>query len=133
MNTQRVHFVIDLAIHGGKFDDFAAIVRSMTDGTATEAGALEYEWFLSKDNSRCRLLETYANAEAVQAHLAGAVVHELVPKLLAFATISRFEVYGVLDGPSAMTLSSFGAEIYRHWHGLASQRSPAVPGVCKVK
>jgi quinol monooxygenase YgiN len=37
------------------------------------------------------LLETYASAEAVQAHLAGPVVRELVPKLLA--------------------LSSFGAQI----------------------
>ena len=125
MNSQRVHFLIDFAIHEGKFDDFAATMRSMTAGTAREPGALEYEWFLSKDNSRCRLLEIYANTEAVQAHMTSPVVHELVPKLLAFATVSRFEVYGVPDQASATALTTFGAEIYRHWHGLASQRSAA--------
>jgi len=123
MNSQRVHFLIDLTIHEGKFDDFAATVRSMTAGTAKEPGALEYEWFLSKDNSRCRLLEIYADVEAMKAHLASTVVRELVPKMLGFATVNRFEVYGVPDDASAAFLTSFGAEIYRHWHGLGSQQS----------
>lgn len=123
MNSDKVHFVVDLSIGEGKFEDFVTTVKLMTDGTAKEPGALGYEWFLSDDHSRCRLLETYANADAVQKHLAGAVVQELVPKLLAFATISRFEVYGTPDVQSAAALRSFGAEIYRHWHGLQSQQS----------
>jgi quinol monooxygenase YgiN len=93
----------------------------MTSGTAKEPGALEYEWFLSDDSSRCRLLETYVNVEAMQKHMAGAVVKELVPKLLGFAAISRFEVYGAPDAQSAATLTSFGAQIYPHWHGLPSR------------
>src|SRR5579871_5318560 len=102
MNSDRVHFVIDLAIHPGKFDDFDTLVQSMVANTAKEPGALQYEWFLSPDNSRCRLLETYANVAAMQAHLSGTVVRDLVPKLLAFASISRFEVYGSPDEASAM-------------------------------
>jgi quinol monooxygenase YgiN len=121
MNSQHVHLLIELAIREGKFEDFATTVRSMTAGTAKEPGALGYEWFLSADRSSCRLLETYANAEAVQAHLAGPVVRELVPQLLGSATISRFEVYGNPDAQSAAALSSFGAQIYRHWHGLPSR------------
>ena len=123
MNSQRVHFVLDFAIHEGKFDDFAATMKSMTAGTAKEAGALEYEWYLSKDNNRCRLLETYADVEAMKAHLASSVVRELVPKLLGFSTMSRFEVYGAPDEQSAATLASVGAEIFRHWHGLESHQS----------
>jgi quinol monooxygenase YgiN len=125
MNSHKVHFLIDLKIGEGKFEDFVTTVKSMTDGTAKEPGALGYEWYLSNDHSRCRLLETYANEDAVQKHLAGAVVQELVPKLLAFATISRFEVYGIPDAQSAAALSSFGAEIYGHWHGLRSQSESA--------
>jgi hypothetical protein len=52
--------------------------------------------------------------------MAGAVVRELVPKLLTFAAISRFEVYGAPDDASANELLAFGAQIYSHWHGLAS-------------
>ena len=123
MVSERIHFVIDFAIHEGKFDDFAATVKSMAAGTSKEAGALEYEWYLSKDNNHCRLVEIYADVEAMQAHMASSVVRELVPKLLGFATLSRFEVYGAPDEASAATLSSIGAEIYRHWHGLESHRA----------
>jgi len=122
MTSQHVHLLIDLAIREGKLEDFATTVRLMTTGTAKEPGALGYEWYLSDDRSSCRLLETYASSEAVQAHLAGPVVREFVPKLLAVATLSRFEVYGNPDTRSAAALSSFGAQIYRHWHGLPSRQ-----------
>jgi len=121
MNSRKVHFLIDLTIREGKFEDFAATVKSMTAGTEQEPGALAYEWYLSNDQRRCRLLETYADTNAVQAHLTGTVVRELVPKLLSSAAISRFEVYGVPDAQSAADLSSFGAEIYRHWQGFRSR------------
>ena len=118
MNSNKVHFVIDLAIHEGKFGDFAATLKLMTDGTAREPGALVYEWYLSDDHSHCRLLETYANVDAMKQHLAGPVVQELVPKLLMFSTIKRFEVYGTPDAQSAAALTSMGAQIFGHWHGL---------------
>ena len=118
--SETVHFLIELSIGENKFENFASTVKLMTEGTAKEPGALGYEWFLNDDRSRCRLLETYANPDAVQKHLAGAVVRELVPKLLAFAKIDRFEVYGALDEQSAPALKSFGAQIYRHWQGLPS-------------
>jgi len=120
MNSNRVHFVIDLTISEGKFKEFEATVRLMTEGTAKEQGALEYEWYLTSDRRRCRLLETYANVDAMQKHLGSAVVKELVPKLLTFAAISRFEVYGNPDAQSAAALKSFGAEIYQHWRGVPS-------------
>jgi len=123
MNSQRIHFVLDLAIHEGKFDDFAATMKTMTAGTAREAGALEYEWYLSSDNKNCRLVETYADVEAMKTHMASSVVHELVPKLFQLAKMSRFEVYGAPDDQSAARLTSIGAQIYNHWHGLESHRS----------
>jgi len=125
MNSNKVHFVIDLAIHEGKFADFAATLKLMTDGTAREPGALVYEWYLSEDRSRCRLFETYANTDAMKQHLAGPVVQELVPKLLMFSAIKRFEVYGTPDAQSAATLASMGAQIFGHWHGLPARQSSA--------
>jgi quinol monooxygenase YgiN len=120
MNSEKIHFVIDFAISEGRFEDFEATVRLMTERTSTEPGALTYEWFLTDDQRRCRLLETYADARAVWQHLSGTVVQELVPKLLAFSKMSRFEVYGVPDTQSAAALKSAGAEIFRHWRGLSS-------------
>lgn len=118
MSSQNVHFLLDFTIHPGKLEDFAATAERMTAGTSKEPGALNYEWFLSQDRSRCRLLETYADVGAMQKHLASAVVGELLPKLLEFAAISRFEVYGTPDAQSAAVLTSVHAEIYPHWRGL---------------
>jgi quinol monooxygenase YgiN len=115
MDSRCVHFVPDLVIHEGKLEEFERIVKSMNEGTARESGALGYEWFLSKDGKRCRLLETYANAAAVQEHLSGHVVQQLVLQLRGCSTVNRFEVYGVPDAPAAAALETFGAEIFRHW------------------
>ncbi len=119
MNTHTVHFLLDLDIHDGKHNDFERVVNAMVEGTRKESGAVAYEWFLSADGRRCRLLETYVDANAVQAHLAGQVVQQLVPKMLEFSSIARFEVYGSPDAPAAVALEAFGAEIFKSWKGLA--------------
>ena len=118
MNAQRVHLQIDLAVRDGKFAEFEQTVAAMAAGTAKEPGALGYEFYLSDDRRSARLLETYADAAALQAHFAGPVVRELVPKLLASASVERFEVYGRPSAETAATLAAFGARIYPHWRGL---------------
>jgi quinol monooxygenase YgiN len=90
----------------------------MIEGASKEEGALAYEWFLSADHHRCRLLETYADANATQAHLDSSVVKQLVPKLLQLAKLDRFEVYGSPDARAAEALRAVGATIYPHWKGL---------------
>lgn len=67
---------------------------------------------------RCELLETYVDADALLAHFAGPAVQVGVPKMMATASVSGFEVYGD-PGPKAKeTLAKFGAEIFSYWHGL---------------
>ena len=51
MKSQQEHFLIDLAIREGKFEDCVTAVRLMTAGMAKEPGALRYEWFLSNERS----------------------------------------------------------------------------------
>jgi quinol monooxygenase YgiN len=121
MDSRSVYFVLDLTVNDGKFEEFERIVRAMNEATAGEAGALAYEWFLSKDGKRCRLVELYANADAVQAHLGGAAVQQWVPKLLEVSSLSRFEVYGVPDAGAAAALEGFGAEIFRYWKGISAE------------
>lgn len=117
-NMRRVHFLIDLTIHDAKRQELEDVVNSMLEGTGKEPGALGYEWFLSADGKRCRLLETYADANAVQAHLSGPVVQKLVPKLLEVSSITRFEVYGVPDAAAVAALEGLGAEMFRYWKEL---------------
>jgi quinol monooxygenase YgiN len=119
MGAQTVHFVVDLNIHEGKLAAFDETAKAMIAGTKKEPGALGYEWYVSRDGKSCRLLETYANADAALAHCLGPVVQELVPKLLESASVAAFEVYGD-PGPQAVAmLAGFGAAMFEFRQGLA--------------
>jgi quinol monooxygenase YgiN len=119
MSKPTVRFNVDLTINEGKFDAFQAVAQTMIDGTQKEAGALGYDWCLSSDRKRCRILEIYADQNAVLAHLTSPVVRELVPKLLQTAALNRFEVYGDPGPKSAEILAGVGAEIFPLWRGIS--------------
>ncbi len=125
MESQCVYFLVELTVREGQFEEFEQIVRQMTDGTAQEKGALGYEWFVSGDRRKCRLLETYGNQAAVNAHIAGPVVQQLVPKLLGVANLDRFEVYGSPDEQASAALRAFGAEIYPAFAGMRGTANAA--------
>jgi quinol monooxygenase YgiN len=119
MSKQTVRFNVDLTISEGKFDAFQSIAQAMIAGTQKEPGALGYDWCLSGDHKRCRIIETYVDQNATLAHLTSPVVQELVPKLLQTATLNRFEVYGDPGSKSAEILARVGAEIFPFWHGIS--------------
>jgi quinol monooxygenase YgiN len=118
MSKQTVRFALDLTIHDGKLEVFEDISQVMTSRTLNEPGALEYEWYFSSDRKRCRLIEVYADADAMLKHLMGPVVQELVPKILEVSSISRFEVYGDPGVTAGERLKAFGAEFFEFRQGL---------------
>jgi quinol monooxygenase YgiN len=117
MAKQAVYFNVDLTITEGKLDAFEDIAKAMIAATQKESGALAYEWHLSSDRTRCRLLETYADESAVLAHLMGPM-QELVPRLLKVSSLAGFEVYGYPGPKAAEMLAGLGAKFFQHWHGL---------------
>ena len=113
-----VHFVVDLTINDGQLASFQAIAQEMIARTREEPGSLAYEWFMSADQRHCRVFETYRDADAVNAHLNGFAVQELIPKLVQYMKMDHFEVYGDPGPKAAASLTSFGAEIFSLWQGL---------------
>jgi len=119
MSNAIVRLAVDLAIHDGKLGEFERIAQTMSAGSQSEPGTLAYAWYLSADRKRCRLVETYTDANAAYAHLTGPVIRELVPQLLQTSKVTGFEVYGD-PGPKAREmLAGFGAEIFQPWHGFS--------------
>jgi quinol monooxygenase YgiN len=118
MVKQTVYLAVDFTINEGKRDAFEDIAQEMVTGSQKEPGTLGYEWFLSADRKRCRLLETYRDANAVLAHFNGPVVQQLVPKLLGTASVAGFEVYGDPGPKVREMLPGFGAEIFDFQYGL---------------
>jgi len=118
MGKETVSVAVDLTINEGRLDAFESIAQAMVAGTQKEPGTLGYEWFLSADRKRCRLLETYTDANAALAHFNGPVVRELVPKLLGTASVAGFEIYGDPGPKMKEMLAGFGAEIFEFRRGL---------------
>jgi quinol monooxygenase YgiN len=116
--SKQVLLNVGLTIHEGKLDALQAIAREMVEASRKEPGTLGYEWYLSSDGKRYQLIETYADANALVAHLTGPAVKQGVPKILTMASVSGFRAYGE-PGPKAREiLAGFGAEIFSYSLGL---------------
>jgi len=115
---QTVRLNVALTINDGKLAGFEEIAAAMIAGTRKEPGALAYDWHFSADRKRCRLIETYANADALLAHFKGPVVQQFVPRLVEVSKVDRFEVYGNPGPEATKMLAPFGAEIFEDWQGL---------------
>jgi quinol monooxygenase YgiN len=118
MLKHMVRLTVDLTIKEETVNEFEAIARTMIAGSQKEPGTLGYDFFLSDDRKRCRLVESYADADAVLAHFKGPVVQELVPRLLETSSLTGFEVYGNPGPEATQMLKGFGAEIFDFWDGL---------------
>jgi quinol monooxygenase YgiN len=118
MIEKVVRLAVDVTVNEGQSDAFKEVANAMTKGSEAEPGTLGYEWFFSENGKTCRLLETYADAEAVSAHFAGPVVTQLVPKLMPMCTMDRFEIYGNPGPAVSQTATGWGARIYPYWAGI---------------
>jgi quinol monooxygenase YgiN len=118
MDSKVVRFSVSLSIADGRLEAFEKLAEAMLAATRSNPGALGFDWYLSGDRRRCRLLETYADADAVIAQLNSPVVHEFIPKVLAVATLNSFEVYGDPGPKASAMLAAFGAVIFAPWHAF---------------
>ena len=118
MKNNAVYFLVSFKINEGQFETFKEIAQGMIAFTQKEPGSLAYEWYFSPDKTRGRLVETYTDQNAVNAHIAGRAVQELVPKIREVSSIAGFEVYGDPGPEASELLSKIGAEMFQHWNGL---------------
>jgi quinol monooxygenase YgiN len=109
---------VNFEVEESQLATFKSIAEAMTEGSKAEPGTLGYEWFTSSDNTRFRLVETYTDASAVDAHFTGPVVQELVPKLAAVCTVDGFEFYGDPGPKVAAMAAGLGAVFFDYWQGI---------------
>jgi quinol monooxygenase YgiN len=118
MVEQVVRLTVNLKVNEGQMDALKSIATKMTEGSKAEPGTLGYEWFASGDGKRFRLVETYVDSGAVEAHFMGPVVQRLVPELAAICSVDGFEIYGDPGPKVAEIAGKFGAVIYQYWQGI---------------
>jgi len=115
---QVVRLTVNITINEGQLEAFKGIAQAMNEGAKAEPGTLGYEWFADSDGRSFSLLETYVDAAAVEAHFAGHVVQQLVPKLAAICAINGFFIYGDPGPKVAQMAGGMGAVILPYWLGI---------------
>lgn len=118
MLEKVIRLAVDLVPNEGQLEEFKSIAAALNAVSNAEAGTLGYEWFSSPDGKSFRLLETYTDAAAVEAHFTGPAVQEWVPKLAAACRVERFEIYGD-PGPKVNEMAGgLGAAFFQYASGI---------------
>jgi quinol monooxygenase YgiN len=118
MATDRIRLLVDFEIHEGKFSEFEAVAKQMVAVSEQESGTLAYQFVLSSDRKRCRLVEGYTDIAAIAAHFDGPAVTQFVPQLIEFCSPVRMEFYGYPGTHVTAMAAAFGAEVFTAWHGF---------------
>ena len=90
--TGSVHWLAELTIKDGQFDNFKAVMKDMVEAVQTEAGTTHYEWFISDDLKTCHVYERYADSAAVLTHSAS--FGKFSERFLDAVAPTRVVVYG---------------------------------------
>ena len=113
----KLSYVLEFTVNDGMIEDFKTKAKSYIAAVRdSEPGTLGYNWYLQKDGQRCLLHETFTDSEALLTHLDN--VGPSLPELLAFAPITRFEVFGTASEAVVSALASFGAVHFPHLGGF---------------
>jgi quinol monooxygenase YgiN len=118
MVEQVVRLTVNFVVSREQLEEFTRIAQAMTAVAAAEPGTLGYEWFASADGKRFRLVETYVDASAIEAHFMGPAVQQWVPKLVPVCKVDGFEIYGDPGPKVAAMAGGLGAVVYRYWFGI---------------
>jgi hypothetical protein len=86
---------------------------------ANEPDTIDYEFSLSKDETKCIVHETYTNLEAALAHNNSAASQIILSKIFDIAKINRFDVYGNPSEELQKLLINFGAQTYNLFAGFS--------------
>jgi quinol monooxygenase YgiN len=103
-----VHWVLEVSIKDGEFDNFKSVMHDLVESSRAEPGTTHYEWFVSADQKICHVYERYVDSAGAMAHVA-TFGEKFAPRLLAAVDPTRFVVYGSPDDAVRGVLDGFGA------------------------
>jgi quinol monooxygenase YgiN len=120
MEHNQIDFRAEFTIEEGKIEEYKKLVQEMSRMVeANEPDTINYQFYLSRDQTKCVVHETYRNSEAVLVHNNGVASQMKLPKIFSLAKISRFDVYGSPSEELQKVLATFGAQTYNLFAGFS--------------
>jgi quinol monooxygenase YgiN len=120
MEHSQIHVRAEFTIEEGKIEEFKKLVQDMSRVVeANEPDTINYQFYLNRAETKYIVNETYANSEAVLAHITGVASQTILPKVFSVSRISAFDVYGDPSEELQKALTSFGAQTYNLFAGFS--------------
>ncbi|MCY1720584.1 hypothetical protein OU798_09540 [Prolixibacteraceae bacterium Z1-6] len=115
---KKIQITAKFKIQKGKLDEFkkgAAAAIALVNENEKGAGALQYDWFFSPDETECVVRETYADSNAVITHLQN--VGEILGQVLSISDFSA-EIYGPISDEVRNAVAPFNPMHYSFYQGI---------------
>ena len=103
------------SIAPGDLAEFEQVAAAALELTTPEPGTLHYDWYFSADATTCEVRETYADSDAMLAHVGN--VGELLGRLVELGGGLEGNVFGSPSAALAEAIAAFDPTMYRHFQG----------------
>jgi quinol monooxygenase YgiN len=104
--SDQISWILQVAIHPGKLDDFRSVAKDLIAKTESEPGTLDYEWHLSEDKTICHIFERYKDSEAMLTHVKS--FGQFATRFMEACHPTRFHVYGKPSKAAKDALADLG-------------------------
>lgn len=112
----KLRFIFRLKIHAGRLDEFKAVAAQLLAMVQDKGRhTLEYEWFLSGDQTECIVLETFASSEALLVH--ADMVAEQARRLFSLCDMQDLWLCGEPSAEVLQRAAAFGPKVYSFLQG----------------
>ena len=117
--SDNISWNIQLTVNDGHLDDLKSLMAEMIDSTDTnESGTLQYEWFMSDDETTLHVNERYTNADAMMVHIGNFGAH-FAERFMTYLTIQSFTIYGAATDDIKDALDPLGAAFFAKLGGFS--------------
>lgn len=94
-HNNNIHIRAEVTIEEGKKEEYKKLIQDIIRAVeANEPGTINYQFYFDKSETECIIWETYANSEALLAHINGVASQTILPKIHGVSKIIRLDVYG---------------------------------------
>jgi quinol monooxygenase YgiN len=83
-----------------------------------ESKTLQYQFYLSEENTRCIVYEKYVDSKAIIEHNDSIASKTILPQIFKISTLNSLEVYGKPNKELQKLLITFNAKIFNFVTGF---------------
>jgi len=93
--SEIIHIKAEFIIEKNNLEEYKRLINEMSISVmANEPDTINYQFFLSVDETVCMVHETYKDSQAALHHNDGVASKVLLPQIFKIAKLNRLDVYG---------------------------------------